>query len=555
MAPVDPVSKYAQDVVRGRIPACELVRLACQRHLRLLKSGAKEGIRFDPEAAGRALRFFDFCRHVKGEWAGRRLGLEPWQEFIVGSIFGWKRRDGTRLIRSSYVEVPRKNGKTTLAAGIALYLLIADGEPGAEVYCAATKRDQAKLVFDQAKEMVRRSPALKRRVRVLQNNLHVMATASKLEPLGADKDTMDGLNVHGVVIDELHAHKDRGIWDVLTSATGARRQPLVFTITTAGLGGSPTVCRQEHDYSEQVLKGVVEDDSRFAFIATIDEGDDWTSPIAWKKANPNLGISIKEEFLAKELEKALAVPAEQNKFRRYYLNEWVQQESRYIDLRAWDACAGIVRQDKLTGRLCYGGLDLANKIDLAALVLLFPPEAGEDYYTVLPIFWAPEEAIVERSRRDRVPYDAWARQGFLRVTPGQVIDYNQIKADILALTQRYNLWRIGYDPWSAHQMAQELELEGLQLIEVRPGMKSMTEPTKELLRLVMERRIRHGGHPVLRWNADNLVVKRGPTDLIMPDKEKSREKIDGMVALITALALALRFENQDKASSEGVYFL
>lgn len=555
MAQIDPVTSYAKSVLSGKAAACELVRLACQRHLRMLKTASRNGNRFDEEAADRAIKFFRFLRHVKGEWAGTQFELTPWQQFIVGSLFGWKRADATRLFRTAYIEVPRKNGKTTLAAGIALYLLVADGEPGAEVYCAATKRDQAKLVFDQAREMVRRSPTLKKRVRALQNNLHVMETVSKLEPLGADKDTMDGLNIHGVIIDELHAHKDRGVWDVLTSATGARRQPLVFAITTAGLGGTPTVCRQEHDYSEQVLRGVIEDESRFAFISTIDEGDDWTDPAVWRKANPNYDLSVKEEFLQKECEKALAVPSEQNKFMRYYLNKWVQQETRYIDLRRWDECGGIVDPERLRGRLCYGGLDLANKIDIAAFVLLFPPQEEDEPYQVLPYFWVPELTLIERSRRDRVPYDVWARQGFIRTTPGEAINYGQIKADILDLTRRYNCWRIGYDPWSAHQMAQELELEGLVPIEVRPGMKSMTEPTKELLRLIIERRIKHGGNPVLRWMADNLVIRHGPTDLVMPDKEKSREKIDGMVALITALALALRFERQDRDVSEGIYLL
>lgn len=551
---LDPVTAYAKSIVAGKIPACELVRLSCQRHLLLLKAAASKGYRFDISAADRAIRFFTFLRHVKGEWAGCRFELSPWQRFVVGYIFGWKRRDGMRLVRTAYTEVPRKNGKTTLAAGLGLYLLLADGEQGAEVYVAATKRDQAKLAFDPAKEMVRRSPALKKRLGVYQNNINHPEAMSKFEPLGADKDTMDGLNVHGVIIDELHAHKDRGVWDVLTSATGARRQPLVFVITTAGLGGTPTVCRQEHDYSIQVLRGIVEDDSRFAYISTIDDGDDWTDPAAWKKANPNFGISVKEEFLRRECDKALAVPSEQNKFRRYYLNEWVQQETRFIDLGRWDASAGLVRPEKLERWVCYGGLDLANKIDLAAFVLLFPPQRGDKNWYVLPYFWVPEEAIVERSRRDRVPYDAWARQGFIRTTPGDVINYGTIRRDILSLSRRYGFYRIGYDPWNALEFSQRLEAEGFQMVEVRPGFKTMAEPTKEMLRLVMEGKLRHGGHPVLRWMADNMVVKTDPAGNLKPDKEKSREKIDGMTALITALTLAMRFREQDTSEGLGVTF-
>ena len=552
---LDPVTEYAERVASGEILTCELVRLAAERHLRMLKKAPLKGYHFDEERARDIIKFFTILKHVKGEWAGCNFELQPWEEFILGYIMGWIRQDGTRLVRTAYVEVPRKNGKTTLSAGLALYLTLCDGEDGAEVYCAATKRDQARLLFDVAKQILQKVPQLKRRVRVFQSNISYEPKFSKFEPLGADVDTLDGLNIHGLIIDELHAHKDRGLWDVLTSATGARRQPLIFAITTAGLGGTPSICRQEHDYSEQVLRGVIEDDSRFAFISTTDDGDDWADPAVWRKVNPNYGISVREEFLREECAKALANPAEQNKFRRYYLNEWVQQETRFLDLRTWDASAGLVRPEKLEGRICYGGLDLANRIDLAAFVLLFPPQGGDDNWYVLPYFWVPEAAIVERSRQDRVPYDAWARQGFIRAIPGEVIDYAAIRQDILNLSRRYRFFRIGYDPWNAAEFAQRLEENGIEMIEVRPGFKSMTEPTKELAKLVIERKLRHGGHPVLRWMADNLVVKTDPAGNLKPDKEKSREKIDGMVALITALAVAMRFSGQDVGVGEEVIFL
>jgi len=552
--PDDPATSYAHDVAEGKIPSCRWVRLACERHLKLLKTAPAKGYAWDERAARKAIGFFRFLRHVKAEWRGCEFVLEPWQAFIVGSIFGWKRADGARLVRTAYIEVPRKNGKTELAAGLGLYLLIGDGEPGAEVYCAATKRDQAKLVHDAAAEMVRLSPALRNRLKIYKNNINDPTTFSKFEPLGADKDTMDGLNSHGVIVDELHAHKDRGIWDVLVTSTGSRRQPLIMAITTAGLGGGPTVCREQHDYAERVLTGQIEDDSFFSYVATIDEGDDWTDEAAWRKANPGLGTIKKLEVVREDFRKAIETPANQNTFRRYHLNEWVQQETRYIDLRRWDASAGLLKAEDLQGRICYGGLDLANKIDIASFVLLFPWEDGR--YRVLPFFWVPEDAIIERSRRDRVPYDAWARQGFIRTTTGEAIDYLRIREDIVALSRRYRFWRIGYDPWTAFQMAQELELEGFEMIEVRPGMRTMTEPTKELARLITEKRLVHGGNPVLRWMADNLVVRHGPTDLVMPDKEKSREKIDGIVALITALYLAMRFENTDTGDlAKGVHFL
>lgn len=554
----DPVTKYAREVDSGKVVACEWVKLACRRHLRLLKSGPTKGFRFDAEGARRALDFYRFLHHVKGEWAGVRIELSPWQQFVLGYTFGWRQADGTRLVRTAYVEVPRKNGKTTLAAGLALYLLLADGEPGAEIYVAATKRDQARLTFEPAKEMVRRSPALKKHANIYTGNVSVLKTNSKLEPLGADTDTMDGLNPHGLIIDELHAHKDRSMWDVLTSATGARRQPLVFVITTAGLGGgaTPTVCRQEHDYSQQVLRGIVEDYSRVAYIATIDEGDDWADEKSWQKANPNYGISIKPAFLRQECEKAMANPAEQNKFRRYYLDEWVQQETRYIDLRAWDATAGTVRPDRLRGQSCVGGLDLANKVDLSALVLVFPPAEESGPYQVVPFFWVPRDGLNERSRRDRVPYDTWAQRGLIEITEGSVIDYALIRQRIMELSREYRIEEIVYDEWNAWQMAQELEAEGLTMIAMRQGYKSYNEPTKELTRLILSGRLRHGGNPVLRWMADNLVVSTDPAGNLKPAKERSREKIDGITALIMALSRAvLREDNQSIYDTRGILTL
>jgi len=555
--PDDPVTLYAKEVKAGKVPACQWVKLACERHLKLQKTAAKKGYTWDTKAARKAIRFFRFLRHVKAEWRGCEFVLEPWQQFIVGYVFGWKRADGTRVVRTVYIEIPRKNGKTEIAAGLGLYLLIGDGEPGADIYCAATKRDQAKFVHDPATEMVKLSPPLRARLKTFKNNINDPATFSKFEPLGADKDTMDGLNSHGIIVDELHAHKDRGVWDVLVTSTGSRRQPLAVAITTAGLGGRPTVCREQHDYGERVLKGVVEDDSFFAYIATIDEGDDWTDEAVWQKANPGLGTIKKWDVIREDLKKAKENPAFQNTFRRYHLNEWTQQETRWMDLRRWDATAGMVLPEKLKGRLAYGGLDLANKIDIAAFVLLFPPSLEEwetGIWECLSFFWVPEEAMIERSQRDKVPYDVWVRERFIKATPGEVISYQQIREDMLKLSGDYNFRTFGYDPWSAEATAQDLELEGLEPVEIRPGMKTMSAPTKELMRLVMTKRLRHGGNPVLRWMADNLVVKHGPTDLIMPDKEKSADKIDGMVALITALEVATRLGKEDQDRIQEFFF-
>jgi phage terminase large subunit-like protein len=301
-----------------------MVRLACERHLDDLAEGAGRGLRFDLAAARHAIEFFGFLRHSKGEWAGQTFELAPWQAFIVGALFGWKRNDGLRRFRTAYCAVPRKNGKSSIAAGIGLYLLVADREQGAEVYSAATSRDQARIVFDEAKRMVASSPALRRRVDMLINNLHVAPTNSRFMPLSSDSSTMDGLNVHGAIIDELHAHKTRNVVDVLETATGARRQPLLFEITTAGYDRH-SICFEHHDYSLKVLQGIVRDDAWFAVIAGAEEGDDWTDPEVWRKANPNLGRSVKEDDLRRKAEKAIALPGAQNAFRRMHLNEWTEQ--------------------------------------------------------------------------------------------------------------------------------------------------------------------------------------------------------------------------------------
>lgn len=554
----DPVTQYAKDVKAGKIPACRWVKLACERHLKLLKTRAKTGYTWDLKAAKKAISFFPFLRHLDGEWAGCAFRLEPFQQFIIGYIFGWKREDGLRLVRKAYIEIPRKNGKTTISAGIGLYLLIGDKEQGARVYCAATKREQAKEVHDPASEMVKRSPALSKRLKTYKNNINDPATFSKFEPLGADKDTMDGLKLSGAIIDELHAHKTRGVWDVLVTATGSRRQPLIVAITTAGLGGKPTICREQHDYGERVLQGIVEDDSYFFYIATIDEGDKWTDEKVWIKANPGLGTIKKWDAIREDFKQAKENPAFQNTFRRYHLNEWTQQETRWMDLRRWDATAGIVLPEKLKGRLCYGGLDLANKIDIAALTLLFPPPLAEwetGLWECLFFFWVPEEAMAERSLKDKVPYEQWVREGFIKATPGEVISYAQIRDDTLALSRRYKFRTFGYDPWHAEATAQELEAEGMEPIEIRPHHRYMSTPTKELMRLVKEKRIRHGGNPVARWMADNLVVIQDKDGNIRPDRDKSSEKIDGMVALIMALAVALRLAQEEQDPIEEFTFV
>ncbi len=529
-----PAERWARRVEAGKIPTGDLVRLACRRHLRDLEEGAARGLRFDRARADYAERFFSFLRHSKGEFAGRQFELSPWQAFNIRTLFGWVREDGTRRYRAAYQQLARKNGKSTLAAGVGLYLFFADGEPGAEVYAAATKRDQARIVHDEAVRMVKASPGLRKHIGITRENLHVERTNSKFEPLGADADTLDGLNLHGAIVDELHAHRTRAVWDVLETATGARRQPLLFAITTAGYDRE-SVCWELYDYSCKVLDGTIEDDSFFAFVAAIDSTDDWTDERCWVKANPNLNVSVKLDDLRRKAEKAKALPGAQNAFRRLHLNEWTEQADRWLDVAAWDAMPPL-DEAALAGRECFGALDLSSTTDLSAFVLVFPLEDGT--FGVLPRFWVPAEGMQRRTRRDRVPYELWVRRGFIRATDGNVIDYDVIRADVNELRKRYRIREVAVDRWNSTQLMTQLQGDGLTVFPHGQGFVSMASPTKTLEEVILGERLRHGGHPVLRWMAGNVAVKQDPAGNLKPDKAKSTDRIDGIVALVMALGRA-----------------
>ncbi len=501
-----------------------------------------EGFWFDAEAADRVVQFVEgYCRHSKGEWAGTLIHLQDWQRQCIRSAFGWMRSDGNRRYRILYIEVPRKNAKSTTAGALGLYLTAGDQEPGAEVYSSATKKDQAKIVHDSAVAMVKASPELRPWVKTGRNNIHCARLGSKFEPLGADSNTLDGLNPHGNIIDELHAHRDRGVWDVLDTAMGARRQPMTIAITTAGIYEPESIGWQQHAHAVQVLEGVLQDDAFFAFIAAADAEADWTEPATWRTANPNVDVSIKEDYLAGQCAKAQAQPGFVNTFLRLHLNRWTQQRDRWIAIEHWNAsdenltrAAMSTREAGWVGLPCYGGLDLASKIDLAALVLAFP--IPDRPLGVLCRFWVPEETIQERSRRDRVPYDAWARDGWLTATPGNVIDYDFIEAEIRTLGKVHRIRELAFDPWNATQTATHMTDHGFKVVEVRQGFRSLSEPSKELEKLVMAKKVHHGGHPVLRWMVSNVAKREDPNGNIAPDKSASSEKIDGVVALIMAIS-------------------
>lgn len=483
--------------------------------------------------------FFGFLRHSKGEWARSTIQLELWQTFYLATLFGWLREDGSRRFRTSYLEVARKNGKSTILAGVGLYLLVADGEPGAEIYTAATKLAQAQIIFLESQRMVSQSPDLRLVVQAYKNNLHVPGTFSKYEPVGRDSDTLDGLNVQGGLVDELHAHPTGDMWDVLETGTGSRRQPLMVAVTTAG-SNRQGICYQFHDYTEKVVSGVVQDDAWHGLVYTLDrnpvtgELEDWQDERAWIKANPNLRVSKKMDDLRDKARKARQMPSRLNAFLTKELNIWTQAASRWIAPERWQACNhGPVEEDALTGRRCWGGLDLSSTLDVTALVWVFPGEALGEPAQVLTRLWIPEENWERRVREERAPYDVWVRQGLLTLTPGDVVDYDFILHQIEQDAQRFSVQELAFDPWNATSVTNKIGF-GERLVEFRQGYVSMNPAMKALEVAIQRRSLNHGGHAALAWMADNLVISYDPAGNMKPDKAKSTEKIDGMVALIMA---------------------
>jgi len=492
-----------------------------------------EGGWFDLAAAERVRTFFrKFLRHSKGEWARQPFELLPFQwTDIVAPLFGWKRSDGTRRYRRGYLEVPKKNGKSTLFSGLSLYLLAGDGEPGAEIYSAAVDRDQASIVYGEAANMVEASPELSSRLNVVRSTKRIVfhRTRSVYRALSADVPAKEGLNAHAVLLDELHAQKSRELWDTLRYAGASRRQPLHLSITTAGFDRH-SICWEQHDYAAKVLDGTIDDPSFFAYIAAAAPEDDWTSPEVWKRANPGFGITISAEQFAEDCREAQESPAKENSFRRYRLNQWTEQETRWLNLEKWDLC-GTPLED-LEGRDCFAGLDLSSTTDISALVLVFP---GDDRYDVLPFFWVPEEGARVRERRDRVPYGQWIRSGLITATPGEVVDYDVIRKAINDLGHRFRIREIAIDRWNATQLATQLEGDGFEMVAFGQGYASMSAPTKRLEELVLSRKLAHADHPVLRWMAGNVAIEKDAADNWKPSKKRSRERIDGIVALVMAI--------------------
>jgi phage terminase large subunit-like protein len=521
-----------------------LERLAYERHesdlaLTRQSGGHPKGFYYDESAAGHVVAWIEkYCRHHKGEWAGRPLLLEPWQKFIVGSLFGWKRADGTRRFRKAWIEIPRKNGKTELAAAIGLYLLVGDNEPGAEVYMTATKKEQALICHEASRGIVRQSPTLRRFVHVprsKKSNLVCERLGAKLEVLASDYGSLDGLSPHGDIRDEVHAWTDHGLAAVLNTAMGARRQPLTLEITTAGTYDPDGVGWQHHDYAVQVLERAFEDERQFSFITGLDEGDDAWDARSWAKANPNLGVSLKMQYVKEQAEEARHNPRLANDFLRLHCNRWTQQVKRWLNIERWNECpTEPLDLNALTTTPCFGGLDLSKTTDLTAFVLIFilPDGLG-----LLPRFWIPTSKLDEERDRGERRYFDWVERGFITATPGDVVDYAFIREEVKRLGQRFRgIKDIGFDPYNATQIATELQSDGFSMVEVRQGPPSLSEACKLFERQILARKVFCGGNPVMGWCVSNAVVREDANGNIAPDKARAKSKIDGVSATVTGLA-------------------
>lgn len=505
----------------------------------------------DKAAGNRVIDFFErYLVHIDGEWAGTPFRPADWQKDYLRLVFGTKNADGLRQYRKSLMEVPIGQGKSTFAAGIALYMLLADNEPGSQVFLAAANRDQARVIFRVASEMVQRNDELREACDVLDSTRRILyrKAAAFLAVLPGEARTAYGINAHAIIFDELHTQKDRRLYDVLSFRMRSRRQPLFLMLTTAGVG-SESVWAVEHDYAEKVKSGVIEDPTYLPVLYGASAKDDWRDPATWKKANPSwdaLGETF-QRGIAADAKRAQDDPASLNNFLRQRLNIPTATDIRAIPMDAWDASAGYgMSLEELRGRRCHIGLDMANTEDIAAEVLVFPPEDRENgVYDVLCRFWIPEDSVPKRVRQARVPYADWVSDGLLRTTHGNVIDYAAIEKQILADVQTYEVESLRFDPWNAGELASRMNEEVRDDFSVRidQNFRMMSAPTKELLRLVAARRLRHGGNKVLRWMADNLTVEEDAEGKIRPAKKKSREKIDGLVALILGLDGAMREES------------
>lgn len=504
---------------------------------------------YDQKAADHALNFIRlFIKHTEGKFAGRPFLLEPWQRWMVATMFGWLYTNAAghvvRRYRTVFLFVARKNGKTALAAAIAAYLLIADGEVGAQVYAAAAEREQAAIILNMTKRMIQQEPELLAHAEPLKYTIFCKDTGSSFKALSSDADTKHGTNPHGLVIDELHAHKNRDLYDVLTTGMGSRLQPMTVITTTAGFD-KHSICYEIYQYAKGVAEGTIVDPTFLPMIFEADPNEDWRLPETWKQANPNMDVAISSEWLEGECRKAQQVPAYENTFKRLHLNMWTEQATRWLPMDVWDEGAGsLVTLGECAGREAYLGLDMSSTSDITALVAVLPRDDGVGtHYDVMCKFWVPAESVTRRTREDKVPYEEWANAGLVEMTTGRTIDQRGMKDTILEWCRAMDVRELAADRWNSSQLLTELATDhDVMVVQFGQGFASMNEPSKGLERLLLNGAINHGGHPVLRWMAGNVAREEDSAGNIKPSKKSSKEKIDGIVALVMALGRALLHE-------------
>lgn len=534
---------YARAVVAGKVPACKWIKLACKRHLDDLKASKAKDFpyTFDPAKAERVAKFLQLLPHTKGRWASKRenIRLEPWQLFSICIPFGWlRKKDGTRRYRTIVIFVPRKNGKSIIGGGIGIYMFTADGEFGAEVYSGATTEKQAWEVFRPAKLMVERTPDLKDffGVDVNASNMCRTEDGSRFEPVIGKPG--DGSSPSCAIVDEYHEHQDSTLFDTMETGMGSREQPVMLVITTAGSSiGGP--CHQLVRDAERMLEGAIDRPDLWAMLYTIDKDDDWTDEKALIKANPNYGVSISADFLQARQRDAMQSAAKQATFRTKHLNEWVGAKNAWLNMLRWKEAPPRKSLAELEGRPCIIGLDLASKIDIAGLLLVFPPVEGDPLWHVHGRYYLPEARVVEELDSNTARYREFDALGLLTLTDGEVIEYEVVKEDLREFAGRFDVLEVAYDPWQATQLGQEMQAEGLLMVEVRQTVQNLSEPMKEVEALVLQKKLAHGDCPILTWMASNVVAKLDAKDNIYPNKERPENKIDGVVALITAMCRAI----------------
>ncbi len=549
MTPTAKANRYARNVLSGKVDACKWVKLACERWQNDHKR-AKKGwtYKYDGKKADKFCLFVEKMPHIKGKWAKKneKIRLEDWQCFIYCNVFGWYSAEtGNRRFRVAYIEVPRKNGKSMMSAPVALHLGFMDKEPGAEVYSAATKRDQAKIVFDTARNMALKESAWRKKfgVAVGMHAIYCESTASKMEALSSDYSSLDGLNIYCAVVDELHAHPKRQLFEVLETGTGAREQPLLWLITTAGVDQAG-ICYEQRTYVSKILDRIFTDETYFGVIYTIDKDDDWTDPKIWHKANPNLGISINFDVIEAEAKKAINLPSAVNGFLTKHLDVWVASGEAWMDMRKFEQCSGPVKIEEFLGQIGYVGIDLASKLDIASMYIMFTrmEEDGLLHYYFFGRNYLPEDQIEESPNAQ---YAGWARTGDLITTPGSIIDYEVIEDDLDQWQEDFLIEEVCYDPFQATQFATRADSRDFVMVEVGATVKNFSEPMKEMEASVIDGRFHFNDDPVLAWAVSNVVCFTDKKDNVFPNKELKQNKIDPVIACLMCINRGVVAKQED----------